>query len=76
MHNYISCQTASRSLLKQVAPLITLDFSLKNPDNSDAIEHILMQTDPTNLLHLTQQLEEALQESHSQHTRRISKAIK
>ncbi|EZA56725.1 hypothetical protein DMN91_000071 [Ooceraea biroi] len=69
-------QTASRSLLKQVAPLITLDLSLKNPDNADAVEHVLLQTDPTNLLHLTQQLEEALQESHSQHTRRISKAIK
>ncbi|EFN77282.1 COMM domain-containing protein 2 [Harpegnathos saltator] len=69
-------QTASRCLLKQVAPLVTLDLSLKNPNNSDEIEHVLLQTDPTNLLHITQQLEEALQESRSQHIRRISKAIK
>ncbi|XP_072767878.1 COMM domain-containing protein 2-like isoform X2 [Anoplolepis gracilipes] len=69
-------QTASRSLLKQVAPLITLDLSLKNPDNSDEIEHILLQTDSTNLLHITQELEEALQESRSLHIRRISRAIK
>ncbi|XP_024877207.1 COMM domain-containing protein 2 [Temnothorax curvispinosus] len=69
-------QTASRSLLKQVAPLVTLDLSLKNPDNPEEIEHVLLQTDPTNLLHMTQQLEEALQESRSQHIRRISRAVK
>jgi len=69
-------QTASRSLLKQVAPLVTLDLSLNNPDNPEEIEHVLLQTDPTNLLHITQQLEEALQESRSQHIRRISKAVK
>ncbi|XP_018314941.1 COMM domain-containing protein 2 [Mycetomoellerius zeteki] len=69
-------QTASRSLLKQVAPLISLDLSLKNPDNPERIEHIVLQTDPTNLLHITQELEEALQESRSQHIRRISRAIK
>ncbi|KAL6264106.1 hypothetical protein P5V15_004184 [Pogonomyrmex californicus] len=69
-------QTASRSLLKQIAPLITLDLSLKNPNNPDEIEHVLLQTDPTNLLHMTQELEEALQESRSQHVRRISRAVK
>ncbi|XP_018351857.1 PREDICTED: COMM domain-containing protein 2 [Trachymyrmex septentrionalis] len=69
-------QTASRSLLKQVAPLISLDLSLKNPDNPEEIEHVLLQTDPTNLLHITQELEEALQESRSQHIRRISRAVK
>jgi len=62
--------------LKQVAPLVTLDLSLKNPNNSEEIEHILLQTDPTNLLHIMQDLEEALQESRSQHIRRISKAVK
>ncbi|KYM81769.1 COMM domain-containing protein 2 [Atta colombica] len=69
-------QIASRSLLKQVAPLISLDLSLKNPENPEEIEHILLQTDPTNLLHITQELEEALQESRSQHIRRISRTIK
>lgn len=69
-------QTASRSLLKQVAPLITLDLSLKNPDTLDEIEHVLLQTDPTNLLHITQELEEALQESRNLHIRRISRAVK
>jgi len=62
--------------LKQVAPLITLDLSLKNPDTLDEIEHVLLQTDPTNLLHITQELEEALQESRNLHIRRISRAVK
>jgi len=62
--------------LKQVAPLISLDLSLKNPENPEEIEHILLQTDPTNLLHITQELEEALQESRSQHIRRISRTAK
>ncbi|XP_012146798.1 COMM domain-containing protein 2 [Megachile rotundata] len=69
-------QIASRSLLKQVAPLVTLDFSVKNPGKDESIEHVLLQTDPINLLHITQELEEALQEGRSQHIRRLSRVIK
>lgn len=69
-------QIASRSLLKQVAPLVTLDFSIKNPGKDENIEHVLLQTDPINLLHITQELEEALQEGRSQHIRRLSRVIK
>ncbi|XP_043683077.1 COMM domain-containing protein 2 isoform X2 [Vespula pensylvanica] len=66
-------QTASRTLLKQVSPLITLDLTLKNNEN---MEHILLQTDPVNLLHMAQELEEALKEGYSQHTRQVSRAAK
>ncbi|XP_034177219.2 COMM domain-containing protein 2-like [Osmia lignaria lignaria] len=69
-------QIASRSLLKQIAPLITLDFSIKNPDKDESIDHVLLQTDPVNLLHITQELEEALQEGRSQHIRRLSRVVK
>ncbi|KAG7200521.1 hypothetical protein KM043_001085 [Ampulex compressa] len=69
-------QVASRSLLKQVAPLVVMDLSLKNSGKPDDIEHVLLQTDPINLLHMAQELEEALQEGRSQHIRRISRAIK
>ncbi|XP_078033320.1 COMM domain-containing protein 2-like [Augochlora pura] len=69
-------QLASRSLLKQVAPLITLDLSIKNSDKDEGIEHVLLQTDPNNLLHITQELEEALREGRSQHIRRLSRVIK
>ncbi|XP_076382675.1 COMM domain-containing protein 2-like [Megalopta genalis] len=69
-------QLASRSLLKQVAPLITVDLSIKNSDKDESIEHVLLQTDPNNLLHITQELEEALREGRSQHIRRLSRVIK
>lgn len=69
-------QIASRTLLKQVAPLITLDLSIKNSDKDENIEHILLQTDPINLSYITQQLEEAVQEGYSQHIRRLSRVIK
>ena len=69
-------QIASRSLLKQVAPLITLDLSVKDSNRSEDIEHVLLQTDPVNLLHITQELEEALQEGRSQHIRRLSRVVK
>lgn len=69
-------QIATRSLLKQVAPLITLDLSVKNFNKNGEIEHILLQTDPINLLHMAQKLEEALEEGESQHVKRISRIIK
>ncbi|OXU26320.1 hypothetical protein TSAR_000720 [Trichomalopsis sarcophagae] len=58
-------QIASRSLLRQVVPLVTLDFSLKNTSNSDQVEHVLLQTDPNNLLHLAQELEMAVREGRT-----------
>lgn len=69
-------QIASRSLLKQVTPLITLDLSIRDSDKDDNVEHVLLQTDPVNLLHIVQELEEALQEGRSQHIRRLSRVIK
>ncbi|KAJ8670618.1 hypothetical protein QAD02_001877 [Eretmocerus hayati] len=68
-------QIASRSMLKQVVPLVTLDFALKNDSSSDQIEHVALQTDPNNLLHLAQELELAVRQGHSRHIRRISKII-
>lgn len=70
----VEVQIASRALLKQVTPLITMDLSVKSADNE--IEHILLQTDPVNLVYLAHELEEALQEGRSQYVRRISRAIK
>ncbi|XP_076631956.1 COMM domain-containing protein 2-like [Colletes latitarsis] len=69
-------QLASRSLLKQIDPLLTLDLSIKNSDENENVEHVLLQTDLVNLLHMVHELEEALKEGHSQHTCRLSRAIK
>lgn len=69
---------ASRSLLHQVTPLIAMDLVLKNQKEGEAEpseEHILLQTDPSNLIHITSSLEKALIESRSRHFRRIQKAF-
>ncbi|XP_011496507.1 PREDICTED: COMM domain-containing protein 2 [Ceratosolen solmsi marchali] len=68
-------QIASRSLLRQVIPLVTLDFSLKNTSNCDEIKHVLLQTDPNNLLHLAQELETAVHEGHSRYIRSIARIV-
>jgi hypothetical protein len=71
-------QVASRALLHQVTPLITLDLvlkTLKNDGSSYDMEHLLLQTDVTNLLHITQELEKALTESRSRHSRKIQRAL-
>ncbi|RZB39770.1 COMM domain-containing protein 2 [Asbolus verrucosus] len=71
-------QVATRTLLQQVTPLITLDLSLKtmNDEGCDYNkEHILLQTDVTNLLYITQELEKALTESRSRHSRKIQRAL-
>ncbi|CAL4059008.1 unnamed protein product, partial [Meganyctiphanes norvegica] len=72
----------SRTLHHIAEPLMTLQLSLDNT-NSLGNENIkkvpkklLLQTDPNNLIHMTKVLEEALQESHNHHFRRITRHIK
>lgn len=38
-------------------------------------EHIFLQTDPNNLLHLAEELERALIESRSRHSRKVQRAL-
>nr|CAD7259576.1 unnamed protein product [Timema shepardi] len=63
-------QLASRALHHQVTPLVSMKLSL---DNGQCVP---LQTDPNNLLHMTQVLEQALQEAKGQHTRRIQRTFK
>ncbi|XP_046991266.1 COMM domain-containing protein 2 isoform X3 [Schistocerca americana] len=67
-------QVASRSLMQQVTPLITMNLTLTEAGKGD--NNICLQTDPNNLLHITQVLEEALREAKSQHTRRVLRSFK
>jgi hypothetical protein len=73
-------QLASRALQHQVTPLITMNLTLENKtalaSGSSTRKNIVLQTDPTNLVHITQVLEEALHESRSQHSRRIQRSFK
>lgn len=75
----------SRSLHHIAEPLMTLQLSLDNTNSlgnenssktSNGPEKLLLQTDPNNLVHMTKVLEEALQESHNHHFRRITRHIK
>ncbi|XP_060518826.1 COMM domain-containing protein 2-like isoform X2 [Cylas formicarius] len=69
-------QLSSRCLRNQITPLITMDLILKTQsDDSQQITHNLLQTDPTNLVHLCNELENALVESKSLHSRKIQRAL-
>lgn len=69
---------SSRALLHQVTPLISMDLTLKTKSENfetDNFKHVLLQTDPNNLQHLAEELESALIESRSRHSRRIQRAF-
>lgn len=70
----IDVQLASRALRRQVQPSVLLRLHTSASGQGDSCQ--LLQTDPGNLLHLTEVLEDALQEARSQHSRRIMRNIK
>ncbi|MGH0189806.1 UNVERIFIED_CONTAM: hypothetical protein FKN15_038765 [Acipenser sinensis] len=64
---------ASRALRQQIKPTVT--FKLHLEQNGEESAKVL-QTDPATLLHLIQQLEQALGEMKTTHCRRIVRNIK
>lgn len=70
-------QISSRSLLNHVVPLITIELTTKtNVDETIETEKCILQTDQNNLLHIINELERALSESKSRHSRKIQRALK
>ncbi|NXD14546.1 COMD2 protein, partial [Nothocercus nigrocapillus] len=69
----LDVQLASRSLRQQIKPFVTLKLHLS--ESGDQTAQVL-QTDPSTLLHLIQQLEQALGEMKSNHCRRIVRNMK
>ncbi|NXC22623.1 COMD2 protein, partial [Corythaeola cristata] len=69
----LDVQLASRSLRQQIKPAVTLKLHLNQ--NEDQTAQVL-QTDPSTLLHLIQQLEQALGEMKTNHCRRIVRNMK
>jgi len=65
----LDINVASRALHRQVSPSFLLKLQLD--ENS-----VYLETDPVNLIHMTQVLEEALQEMKSRHCRRITRLVK
>uniref|UniRef100_A0A336N418 CSON010558 protein n=1 Tax=Culicoides sonorensis TaxID=179676 RepID=A0A336N418_CULSO len=85
----LEARIASRSLHSQAVPLVTMKLhldsetcpekleSLHSSDNPNSTKReIIMQTDPNNLVHIIDQLEQALQESRTHRTRNFVKAFK
>ena len=66
-------QIASRALKSQVKPVILMKFDIK--DGGRMISRLL-ETDPINLVHMTEVLEKALAEMKTSHARRITRNIK
>ncbi|XP_046392415.1 COMM domain-containing protein 2 [Ischnura elegans] len=82
-------QVASRSLMHQLTPLVTLRLQLKDSqtnrrekvethENENKSTHVQTQTlqiDPVSLFHITGILEQALAEGSSRHCRRIQRSL-
>lgn len=66
-------QLASRSLHQQMTPVVTLKLTTEQKGHKSVS---CLQTDITNLVHLTDTLDQALQEVKSQHCQRIQRHIK
>ncbi|KAK3925664.1 COMM domain-containing protein 2, partial [Frankliniella fusca] len=72
-------QVASRSLIRQTIPKVTLKLTLQeSPQAEEEVKYkcLLLETDPNNLKHLIQKLDEALVEMSSQHSRRLQRIFK
>ncbi|XP_074860732.1 COMM domain-containing protein 2 [Carettochelys insculpta] len=69
----LDVQLASRSLRQQIKPAVTVKLHL---DQNGGQTTKILQTDPATLVHLIQQLEQALGEMKTNHCRRIVRNIK
>lgn len=69
----LDVQLASRSLRHQVKPTMTMKLHLKQNDD---VNTSVLQTDPATLIHIIQELEQALAEMKTNHCRRIVRNIK
>lgn len=66
-------ELASRSLQHQTNPVVIMRLHTKEGEKKSAD---VLQTDPVNLIHLTSELENAMQEMKTAHCRRIVRNIK
>lgn len=70
----INSQIASRSLRQQAEPQLIMKLETLDVNSNDS--SILLQTDPTTLARITEQLDAALKAVKMSHYRRITRAIK
>ncbi|XP_073437184.1 COMM domain-containing protein 2 [Dendrobates tinctorius] len=69
----LDVQLASRSLRHQIKPTVTMKLHL---EENNELKTSVLQTDPATLIHVIQELEQALAEMKTNHCRRIVRNIK
>ena len=69
----LDCVIASRSKMDQVTPLFTLKLETKS--KTGKLDWHILQTDPVNLIHITEVLEKALAELKSKEVKKIQKFL-
>ncbi|KAM4043248.1 COMM domain-containing protein 2 [Anomaloglossus baeobatrachus] len=69
----LDVQLASRSLRHQIKPTVTMKLHL---EENNELKTSVLQTDPATLIHMIQELEQALAEMKTNHCRRIVRNIK
>jgi hypothetical protein len=70
----LDCVVSSRSKADQVTPIFTLKLDTKTGSTGSHESHLL-QTDPANLIHMTEVLEKALAELKSNKVKKIQKFL-
>jgi len=71
----VDIKLATRSLNKLIEPEIILKLNLSKGPNKQLESHLL-QTDVTNLVHLTNSLEDALNEIKTNYCRKVFRSIR
>ncbi|GIY27686.1 COMM domain-containing protein 2 [Caerostris darwini] len=69
----LDVQIASRTLRRPMEPSMLLRLQL---DEENKSKNVILEADPSNVIHMTKVLDQALQEVKSQHFRRIMRSIK
>ncbi|GIY95241.1 COMM domain-containing protein 2 [Caerostris extrusa] len=69
----LDVQIASRTLRRPMEPSMLLRLQL---DEENKSKNVILEADPSNVIHMTKVLDQALQEAKSQHFRRIMRSIK
>ncbi|GBO15062.1 COMM domain-containing protein 2, partial [Araneus ventricosus] len=69
----LDVQIASRSLRRPMEPSMLLKLQLEEGKES---KNVILEADPSNIIHMTKVLDQALQEAKSQHFRRVMRSIK
>lgn len=65
--------------MKQTIPTLTMKLALEERpqlEENPVRKSLLLQTDPNNLKHIIQKLDEAIVEASSQHSRRLQRLFK